>query len=1185
MPPYIPDPICCFSTLHLDFTSDWETRQQPDGKLLYYCTVCRDGRYRPLHNAKQHENSNTHRNAVLAHNESEASSSNHRGSPTESTEQATTLRALTNDAVRALLASGTSNPAQPLYPLTSSNVSYGEPNFPSSHDSSIAASPPRMNWLAYSALEDTTVQQTPSDELYQSIFQKTLDFLNNGDLSDFSQEERPDSPHTATESDGDDFEHAMMEDEPRKRARLDARHATSSKDWYPWADRITCTLDILMHLPRSVFSRKQLDLFLWLLHVNKVDDVPTTKSMNLLNKMLQGMCGVDTISYNGKLGHVYHVNNLAQILSQEMSNPKVAPNLYFYPEDAGKRYFAKAWKLEARAATRDEVPGWVVSQENVIEVCENQLLKNFVDLARDFRAYNVPDPSVIHGIRAKGSQPNEQLLPWKYTNPVLGNPWRGRAKGHRVLSMPVLLYCDDTSGNTSKKWNEHNSFLFTLAGLPLKESAKEYNVHYLCTSNIAPPLEMMDGVVQQIEDAQKNGIWAWDFVHKELVMIFPTVLALLGDNPMHSEFACHIGLRGKYFCRTCWVKAPTSPSLAAPAKKPRGKFVEDMTAMLLRIKAFIKPAKLRTRAETLSILNGYFREASKIGAKSRLKASRTNTGIKDTVQEFFFDKLFDSYKAKQGPIAKQEALDRAIRDLPSDITSPVWRLKGLDPHQDTPSNYYMSFYWASSTRKKLLIQRLNSFNVRTLGLSPLGGETLVNYANSLTGRDFRAISQVAPFVIFDMVSPEVFDAWLSLSKLVPLLYQPVIEDINEFTMTLEVEIRHFSSRQRNGPVLGSINQNSIFFCTSLLISVETFESFNAVIRAKSVHSNRLAPSRDIALAFAQGNRIRHLLSGGFFLPADEDGNRQDPLLANESDWVSIGPGPRTLLSADRTLSDYLGIPNTNTIDTIPGLCRRDKIRPRPFAQTLTGAKLPHISHAPPTTRYVTNHSMHLLNNDTCSLGEYVLIQSGHSRPNVGCVREIIQQVNSKNYDQNQPDGILIQLASTNEVATKFQMPRVILQDQWSFVALSDILCTINTPHDCKRNGCSASGFKHIYQERIRTEHQQPIIEHKVNPDDLILNTAKMRDAIHIQKYRISSCPIDDQEEEMIISTSVKALIDSRKAPSAGHGLARGMARGRGVHDAPRARATSTRGRRGRGQGSGQHSDSLLPGESVIRFDI
>ena len=147
--------------------------------------------------------------------------------------------------------------------------------------------------------------------------------------------------------------------------------------------------------------------------------------------------------------------------------------------------------------------------------------------------------------------------------------------------------------------------------------------------------------------AQRDGIWAWDCVHKELVLIFPTVLALLGDNPMHSEFACHIGLRGKYFCRTCWVKgtdvqdgtnlgnirddntpenSPAPSATSAPASEEnfgnvpptlpqqsaleiplsssmsesvapstanvhapkRGKYKESMTAMFNRISAFVK---------------------------------------------------------------------------------------------------------------------------------------------------------------------------------------------------------------------------------------------------------------------------------------------------------------------------------------------------------------------------------------------------------------------------------------------------------------------------------------------------------------------------------------------------------------------------------------------------------------------
>lgn len=59
--------------------------------------------------------------------------------------------------------------------------------------------------------------------------------------------------------------------------------------------------------------------------------------------------------------------------------------------------------------------------------------------------------------------------------------------------------------------------------------------------------------------AQSEGIWAWDCVLNEPVLVLPFVLALLGDNPMQSEFACHIGLQAKFFCRNCWCKGRDVP--------------------------------------------------------------------------------------------------------------------------------------------------------------------------------------------------------------------------------------------------------------------------------------------------------------------------------------------------------------------------------------------------------------------------------------------------------------------------------------------------------------------------------------------------------------------------------------------------------------------------------------------------
>src|SRR5882672_426411 len=79
-----------------------------------------------------------------------------------------------------------------------------------------------------------------------------------------------------------------------------------------------------MHLPCSIFSQRQLGIFL---KVNDVDDVPSVKSMQTLNAMLQKMCRVDSIKYKGALGHLYHVNSLSQIIAQVCIPHLDNPNL------------------------------------------------------------------------------------------------------------------------------------------------------------------------------------------------------------------------------------------------------------------------------------------------------------------------------------------------------------------------------------------------------------------------------------------------------------------------------------------------------------------------------------------------------------------------------------------------------------------------------------------------------------------------------------------------------------------------------------------------------------------------------------------------------------------------------------------------------------------------------------------
>jgi hypothetical protein len=66
----------------------------------------------------------------------------------------------------------------------------------------------------------------------------------------------------------------------------------------------------------------------------------------------------------------------------------------------------------------------------------------------------------------------------------------------------------------------------------------------------------------------------------------------------------------------------------------------------------------------------------------------------------------------------------------------------------------------------------------------------------------------------------------------------------------------------------------------------------------------------------------------------------------------------------------------------------------------------------------------------------------------------------------------------------------------------------------------------VFQERTRTSHKVPVVEHRGGQDEFILNTAQMRDAKHVQRHRIPSQPLDF---DTTVHESAAKAVDVRKA--------------------------------------------------------
>ncbi|KAJ7603162.1 hypothetical protein FB45DRAFT_1094845 [Roridomyces roridus] len=299
---------------------------------------------------------------------------------------------------------------------------------------------------------DAQLQAPLSVQNAQFLTERLHAYLNEPAVEDNSEDEADERSETASV--------ASREYQTPHKTRRVIDMDNDKTEWFPWPDKETCVLDILRHIPRCSFSKKQNAAIHWAMSALGVHDLPSDRVMDDIDKALQPLCGIQSIRYSGKLmiNHVYYVNDLAAIIAQEMANPsawqasrwrhELDPDLatpmirigaqdFFTLEPTvlrdgticmpsrwfkrGTDTWAEVWMM--RQFNLNGVPGWLVDNQTTYEIKSSDLLVSFPDFINTYVHRGVPDPRIIHGLQNNPAT----FTDWTSTDPSKGNRWRLQA--------------------------------------------------------------------------------------------------------------------------------------------------------------------------------------------------------------------------------------------------------------------------------------------------------------------------------------------------------------------------------------------------------------------------------------------------------------------------------------------------------------------------------------------------------------------------------------------------------------------------------------------------------------------------------------------------------------------------------------------------------------------------------------
>ncbi|KAI9103972.1 hypothetical protein DFS34DRAFT_682949 [Phlyctochytrium arcticum] len=633
------------------------------------------------------------------------------------------------------------------------------------------------------------------------------------------------------------------------------RSNRNDPEWAPFPDHTSALCAILMTMSRHPLSNAKLKMIWWWAGQLGLT-LPSIQSVQGLLAKLHTMTGGQVEEHESPLKTPFHMIDVASIVAQEVANPEVMRHLKTFSETSdvlSEMYHAEKWHWD---------PALQAPMDGELFACGTQLkdtpdgLYLCTNITVNIKAFqqiiDMPPPPQISIIgRCSPTNIYTTFTAEELKEVLAPHPLKARAGGHRVIMVPIILFCDDSAGTSSKKWNPFYNWYIQLGGLPFELSQRDFHTHFLASSNKASALEMADALVNCMNNKLVQGLWSWDSAALEPVLVTGAVVCMLGDNPMHSELCSTMDFeRANRFCRACKVK---------------GKFetAEELGQ-------FLAPGEPRNWAETQAEVFDQLDLACSFGNKTRLKKQQTMTGVKCQLSARTMEKLTKC--------AKNHSVDatRAFRETlgpAKALVNLLFRLTSFDGHRDCPLEALhtvllgvikwlsrASLALLSKDQKQELCLRVDALNWQGF-TRPFRGKEIVINGGSLLGKDFRRIIQIGPFMYDGILPQSWIKAWCCMADVLLLVYLRRIPNLEAYVVDLQraitalfaavCDIDHKIFSRRKYHALVHLTEDVRRFGPAVLFATEKFESFNPIVRVQLAHTNRHAPSKDVSSRFAR----------------------------------------------------------------------------------------------------------------------------------------------------------------------------------------------------------------------------------------------------------------------------------------------------------------------------------------------